>query len=476
MTATLGLEWNPADEHGNRELAGIPEEMIRHFSKARCRIEKALAERQAEGLPVTPAVTNWLAHQLREAKTHEAAPTQRSRWAAEATGLRLRLGAAELTENRRQLDRLDQQAVELIRAGRAEEAMAIYRDGGRVTVAKTAAEAYDAMVTDWWEAFSAGQDAVMLAHRRVEVDRLNDLAHQAMAAAGRLGPDSLENAGRQFCVGDRVVCGANRLQLGIANGTKGWVASIDRDTHTLTIKTDSDSEVTLPASYLRAELSDHRRPVDHAYAITGHKSEGITVDRAFIRGGAHADQQWAYVMATRVRQRADFYLIEGPTPPEHADELDLAPPRSQDPYDVAVAALGRSDPQRMAIDTQREADRPHPTTLSTKQLRAERDELAQVLTTRPRPQALSFRQTSERLADAQQRLDAAETRTAQLDEWVASHGRGLAALAHRDAVKAARDELVQLDQLTRHLRGRVDELTARQRGLRRAEQQLGMPV
>lgn len=53
LTATLGLEWSPADEHGNRELAGIPEEMIRHFSKARCRIEEELARREAEGLPVT---------------------------------------------------------------------------------------------------------------------------------------------------------------------------------------------------------------------------------------------------------------------------------------------------------------------------------------------------------------------------------------------------------------------------------------
>ncbi|MGH8888077.1 MAG: AAA family ATPase, partial [Egibacteraceae bacterium] len=31
-------------------------------------------------------MTNWLAHQLREAKTREAAPTQRGRWTAEAAG------------------------------------------------------------------------------------------------------------------------------------------------------------------------------------------------------------------------------------------------------------------------------------------------------------------------------------------------------------------------------------------------------
>jgi hypothetical protein len=112
--------------------------------------------------------------------------------------------------------------------------MGLYRDGGRVTVAKTAAEAHDAMITDWWQAFSAGESAVMLAHRRVEVDRLNELAHAVMAAAGRLTGDSLVNDGRQFRVGDRVVCGVNRLSLGISNGTQAWITALDTDAHTLT--------------------------------------------------------------------------------------------------------------------------------------------------------------------------------------------------------------------------------------------------
>ncbi|MGH8055585.1 MAG: AAA family ATPase [Stenotrophomonas sp.] len=242
--------------------------------------------------------------------------------------LRLRLGAVELTENRRQLDELDRRAVELIRQGLAEEALQLYRDGGRVTVAKTAAEAHDAMAKDWWQAFSAGEDAVMLAHRRVEVDALNDLAHAAMAAAGRLTGETLKNQGRGFRVGDRVVCGANRLKLGIANGTRGQVTAVDPEARTLTVRLDGDQkrEVMLPADYLAKQLGKGRRPIDHAYAITGHKSEGVTVDRVFVRGGGHADQQWGYTVMTRVRQRADLYLVEGLTPPEAAAELDLAPP------------------------------------------------------------------------------------------------------------------------------------------------------
>jgi ATP-dependent exoDNAse (exonuclease V) alpha subunit len=122
-------------------------------------------------------------------------------------GLKQRLGAAELTINRRQSDSLDRKAVELIRQGLAAEAMQLYRDGGRVTVAKTAVEAHDAMTADWWASFAAGENAVMLAFRRVEVDRLNDLARQLMAADGRLTGPTIENQGRAF---QMVVCGLNR--------------------------------------------------------------------------------------------------------------------------------------------------------------------------------------------------------------------------------------------------------------------------
>ncbi len=213
----------------------------------------------------------------------------------------------------------------------------------------------------------------------------------------------------------------------------------------------------MPASYLQTKLSDGRRPVNHAYAITGHKSEGITVDRVFVRGGSHADQHWMYVVASRVRRRADFYLIEGPAVSERdeAGILDLASPMSADPYDVAVAALGRADPQRMAIDAARETAHPLVSTQSTKELRAERDQLAQVLATRPRAQLTSFRRTVEQRAETEQRLTAARDRQAQLESWLASHGRGVGALARRAELKAARDELTQLGLLERHLTDRA---------------------
>lgn len=64
LTERLGLEWVPPDEHGNCELAGVPDDVIRHFSKAAARIEEECAEREAQGLATTAPVRSVLAHKL----------------------------------------------------------------------------------------------------------------------------------------------------------------------------------------------------------------------------------------------------------------------------------------------------------------------------------------------------------------------------------------------------------------------------
>jgi conjugative relaxase-like TrwC/TraI family protein len=391
-------------------------------------------------------------------------------------GLLARLAFAELTENRRQLDELDRQAVELIRNGAPDEAMALYRDGGRVTVTRTAAEADQAQIADWWAAFAAGDNAVMLAFRRREVDRLNDLAHAAMNQAGRLTGDSLEIQGRQFQVGDRVVCGLNRLHdLGIANGTRGWITALNREEHSVTIRLDGDGghEVTLPAGYLRRRLGESRRPLDHAYAITGHRAEGVTVDRAFVRGGG-PDQEFGYVVMTRVRHRADIYLVETPTPnrSDGAEELgDLPPAPERDPYAVAVAALGRSNPKRMAIDIEQDHAPPAPGTMTTTELRAERDRLDRVLASQPRPEAHAWRRTLHRATELHARADELAERIAEREAWLAEHGRGMAALTRREQIHAARADLAHLTQRRAVLETRLAETERRERALLRHEQQ-----
>ena len=104
--------------------------------------------------------------------------------------LRLRLGASELTENRRQHQAWEREALELVRSGLVEEAVAAYRAHDRVVAADSKPAATLALLQDWWAAWQQAerdpaQEVVVLAVRRAEVDRLNS---GLPAAAGRPGP------------------------------------------------------------------------------------------------------------------------------------------------------------------------------------------------------------------------------------------------------------------------------------------------
>ena len=141
--------------------------------------------------------------------------------------LRLRLGASELTENRRQQQAWEREALDLVRCGLVEEAVAAYQAHDRVVAADSKPAATLALLQDWWAAYQEAeqdpaQEVVVLAARRAEVDRLNTACQELLAARGRLGPERLQVEDRQLAVGDRVVCGNNAIaELGVANGSRG---------------------------------------------------------------------------------------------------------------------------------------------------------------------------------------------------------------------------------------------------------------
>ena len=139
--------------------------------------------------------------------------------------LRLRLGASELVENRRQQQAWEREALDLIRSGLVEEAVAAYQAHDRVVAADSKPAATQAQLQDWWTAFqeteqNPAHEVIVLAARRTEVDRLNTACQELLAARGRLGPERLQVEDRQLAVGARVVCGHN------AHGELGWPTAL----------------------------------------------------------------------------------------------------------------------------------------------------------------------------------------------------------------------------------------------------------
>jgi conjugative relaxase-like TrwC/TraI family protein len=325
--------------------------------------------------------------------------------------LRMRLGASELTENRRQHQAWEREALELVRSGLVEEAVAAYRAHDRVVAADSKPAATLALLQDWWTAWQQAkrdpaQEVVVLAARRTEVDRLNTACQELLAARGRLGGERLQVEDRKLAVGDRVVCGHNAIgELGVANGSRGTITALDPHTRTLTLRLDGDDgqEITLPRSYLDGRgRGERNRRVDLAYATTGHRAQGLTRGRALVRLTGTEDVNWLYVQLSRARQDTRLYAVVGPEP-QGAGELDLPDRDQPDAYLQLAQALSRAGSQTLAIDTPSSPDLQQ---LSTAELRAERDRLRRQLDQAPRDRSRELARATAYREQAEQALAA----------------------------------------------------------------------
>ena len=292
----------------------------------------------------------------------------------------------------------------------------------------------------------------MIAHRRSDVSELNAVARTLLDREGRLGRTRLSlDSGLELSRGDRVLCTRNDRGLGVCNGQRGTVVEIDAEHRAIVVQLDDRHRLTLPARYLDA---GHVR---HAYALTGHKTQGITVERAFVLAeGEGKLKEWGYVALSRARCETRLYAVGRDVEP------DASPHRMEpaDPVERLADALTRSAAQTLATDA---AEGTNPKALTRR---------ARLLT--DRQQALEKQRTrsAQGLNQAQRRLDGLGL------IGRARHGRTL-----RQQIDQSRERLTGLDhqheRLAEELRGtreRARELYRSQpppeRGLGR-ERELG---
>jgi conjugative relaxase-like TrwC/TraI family protein len=384
--------------------------------------------------------------------------------------LRLRLGASELTENRRQVEAWEQRAIEDVRAGRVEEAICAYAEHDRVQAFDARDDRDRAVLADWWQAHQAGEQPVTYAHRRLQVDQLNQACQRLRAEAGQLGVEQLAVGDLSFAVGDRVVLGANALErLGVANGTSAEITGLDTHRRTMTVRTLEDEAaktVTLPAWYLDGQVRPGQsRRVDLAYARTDMRSQGRTEQRALLALEGKEDMQGFYVQVSRSIERTDLYLTVGPEPlgPEEAHPH----PRGErlEPEQLLSRVMTRDHTKTIAADIPHMLDVRR---LSTRQLRAQRDELAALRASCPPDRSRELARARERAADLEQARRAAR----------AEHQAATAAFAqlegrrwHRRDAAAARDRLTLAEHALTTVNGQAEQAAERVGLLRRAQQE-----
>jgi len=217
-----------------------------------------------------------------------------------------KIGAVEMTENRRQKEQWAAEAANNIRNGNALEALAEYQQRGLLHIDKDINAASRNLVKNWSvniNSIADVQDNLILASTKKEVAQLNELARQKMQDKGLLGASTqIDTTVGKFEIkeGDRILFGRNNKYLGVKNGTLGHVERIT--SNQILIKTDAGNMVNLYGS-------DYEH-VSHGYAVTTHKSQGVTVENSFVlSSGQMSSSELSYVQLSRHKNEAQLYTL-----------------------------------------------------------------------------------------------------------------------------------------------------------------------
>jgi len=208
----------------------------------------------------------------------------------------------EITQVRRQHEDWQRDATRHLATGRTGEALAAYEARGMVHAAETRDQAREALVERWDRDRIAepGKSRIILTHTNDEVRDLNLTARDRLRQAGALGQDVpiyAERGERVFAAGDRLMFLKNDRGLGVKNGMLGEIEQVSPTQ--MAVRLDAGRSVAF-------DLKDYAQ-VDHGYAATIHKSQGVTVDRTHVLATPGMDRHGAYVALSRHRDSVQVH-------------------------------------------------------------------------------------------------------------------------------------------------------------------------
>jgi Ti-type conjugative transfer relaxase TraA len=246
-----------------------------------------------------------------------------------------RHGGAEIGEVRRQRENWQRDATRDLANGQAGNALDAYRSQGMVHGAQTREQARGDLIERWDRDRRASPDKcrIILTHTNDEVRALNEAARERMRAAGDLGdevPLTVERGARNFASGDRVMFLQNERGLVVKNGTLGTIEQVSAQS--MTVQTDDGRSVQF-------DLKDYNK-IDHGYAATIHKAQGITVDRTHVLATPGMDAHSSYVALSRHRDGVELHFGRD----DFANEDRLVRTLSRDRAKDMASDYERADP------------------------------------------------------------------------------------------------------------------------------------
>ena len=209
------------------------------------------------------------------------------------------VGAAEISEVRRQKEDWAREASREFARGSVAAGLAAYSDRGYFKFSETKETACETLALSYVNDQGKGSQ-IILAHSNKDVQALNQSVRQVRKDRGELVDSSrfiTERGEREFAPGDRVVFLKNDKNIQVKNGTLGTVERAE----------DGGLSIRLDSGGVRQVNSEQYAALDHGYAVTIHKAQGVTVDRAYLLATPGMDRSLSYVGMTRHREQVTLF-------------------------------------------------------------------------------------------------------------------------------------------------------------------------
>lgn len=249
-----------------------------------------------------------------------------------------RIGLVELKGVKRQHEDWQRAASVDFGRQRTAEGLASYAERGCIRFEESSDSAREALVQEVMADLAARPQGsrLVLAHRRADVRVLNEAIRAARQQRGELASElwyQTTEGERAFAPGDRLLFRENNQQMRVKNGLLGTVECVEAGG----VKVRLDSAQGPGQGRMVSVCIADYAAVDHGYATTIHKAQGMTVERAYVLGSGTMDRHLIYVAMTRHREAVTLYVDRG----EFSDLRALS------------ARLGRSQAKESTLDYDR---------------------------------------------------------------------------------------------------------------------------
>jgi Ti-type conjugative transfer relaxase TraA len=211
------------------------------------------------------------------------------------------VGFAEMKHIQRQENAKDREASTYLASGKVGQAVDHYVSQNKLNLIES--EQVQVTLLNTWEA-SLEKDLstqIILAYTRKQVAELNASAREILLKKGLISTYQSQiqtsYGNLNFSLGDRIVFLKNNRDLGVCNGDFGTIQSIE----------GSKVQVQVKDRSLSFDSSQYK-DFNYGYAVTVHKSQGATFDRAFVYlDGWGWDRFLSYVAFTRHRKELNVF-------------------------------------------------------------------------------------------------------------------------------------------------------------------------